>query len=55
MGNDRTKEEIQQTGKAMVENGQMGYEDLCEMLVEGVIDIESIEQTSETTEMEVRS
>jgi hypothetical protein len=44
MGNDWTKEELAQAGKAMMANGQMGYEEFCEMIADGVPVIERFEQ-----------
>ena len=44
MGKDWTKEELQQASKAMMANGQMGYEEFCEMLESGVPSIERFEQ-----------
>jgi len=55
MGKDWTKEELEQASRAMMANGQMGYEEFCEMLAGGVFDIESADQTAETAEKEVRS
>ena len=36
MGKDWTKEELAQVSKAMMANGQMGSEEFCEMLTDGV-------------------
>jgi hypothetical protein len=55
MGKDWTKEELQQASKAMMANGQMGYEEFCKMLAEGVFDTENSEVATENTDMEVRS
>ena len=55
MGKDWTKEELEQASKAMMACGQMGYEEFLEKLTDGVFDLESADQTAETTEMEVRS
>ena len=44
MGKDWTKEELVQASKAMMANGQMGYEEFCEMLERGVPVIERFEQ-----------
>lgn len=55
MGKDWTKEELGQASNAMMANGQMGYEEFCEMLEGGVFDIESHKETAETAEKEVRS
>ena len=55
MGKDWTKEELEQVSKAMVESGQMGYEEFCELLANGVFDIENTAKTAKTTEKEVRS
>ncbi|MGE4284024.1 MAG: hypothetical protein AB7G87_09925 [Clostridia bacterium] len=55
MGKDWTKEELQQASKAMKSNGHMGYEEFCKQLTDGVFNIESTDQTAETTETEVRS
>ena len=55
MSKDWTKEELGQASKAMMANGQLGYEEFCEMLVDGVFDIESPKETAETAEKEVRS
>ena len=55
MGKDWTKEELQQASEAMVESGQMGYEEFCELLANGVFDTENSEVAAETTEMEVHS
>lgn len=55
MGKDWTKQELQQASNAMIANGQMGYEEFCEMLADGAFDTENSELVAETTEMEVRS
>ena len=55
MGKDWTKEELGQASRAMMANGQLGYEEFCKQLTDGVFDIESAEQTAETDEKEVRS
>lgn len=55
MGKDWTKEEIQQASKAMMANGQMGYEEFCKMLADGVFDTENSEVAAETTRTDVRS
>lgn len=55
MGKDWTKEELRQASKAMMGCGQIGYEEFCKQLTDGVFDIESTDQTAETTETEVRS
>jgi len=55
MGKDWTKEELEQASKAMMANGHMGYEEFCKQLTDGVFNIESTDQTAETTETEVRS
>lgn len=55
MGKDWTKEELQQASKAMMASGQMGYEEFLEKLTDGMFDIESPKETSETTEKEVHA
>lgn len=55
MGKDWTKEELVQASKAMMANGQMGYEEFCEMLEGGVFNSESPKETAETAEKEVSS
>jgi hypothetical protein len=55
MGKDWTIEELEQASKAMMASGQIGYEEFCEMLENGMFDIKSTEHTSEPTGMEVRS
>ena len=55
MGKDWTKEELTQASKTMMANGQMGYEEFCKQLTDGVFDIESADQTAKTSETEVRS
>ncbi len=44
MGNDWTKEELEQASKAMMASGQMGYEEFCKRLESGVPVIERFEQ-----------
>lgn len=55
MSKNWTKEELQQASKAMMASGQMGYEEFCKMLADGVFDTENSEVVTETTETEVRS
>jgi hypothetical protein len=55
MGKDWTKEELGQASKAMMACGQMGYEEFLEKLTDGVFDIESPKETTETDEKEVRT
>ncbi len=55
MGKDWTKEELVQASKAMMANGQMGYEEFCEMLADGVFDTDNSEVAAETSETEVHS
>ena len=55
MGKDWTKEELQQASKAMMANGQLGYEEFCEKLADGVFDTENSEVVTKTTELEVRA
>jgi len=55
MGKDWTKQELQQASKAMMANGQMGYEEFFKMLADGVFDTENSEVAAETTEIEVRT
>ncbi len=55
MGKDWTKEELEQASKAMMANGQMGYEEFCEMLAGGVFEIKGSEKTDDETDKEVRS
>jgi hypothetical protein len=55
MGKDWTKEELEQDSRAMMANRQLGYEEFCKQLTDGVFDIESADQTAETTERNVRS
>ena len=44
MGKDWTKEELQQASKAMMANGQIGYEEFCEKLEGSLPVIEHFEQ-----------
>jgi len=55
MGKDWTNEELEQASKAMMANGQLGYEEFLEKLAGGVFDIESADQTAEVDEKELRS
>jgi hypothetical protein len=55
MGKDWTKEELQQASKAMKSNGQMGYEEFCKQLTDGVFEIKGSEKTDDETDKEVRS
>lgn len=55
MGKDWTKEELEQVSKAMVESGQMGYEEFCKQLTDGAFDTENSEIATETSKMEVSS
>lgn len=54
MGKDWTKEELGQASKAMMACGQMGYEEFLKKLTDGVFDVESLKETAETAEKEVR-
>ncbi len=55
MGKNWTKEELEQASKVMMANGQMGYEEFLENLIDGVFDIESPKETAEVDKKEVRS
>ena len=55
MGKDWTKEELEQASKAMMANGQMGYEEFCKLLTDGVFEIKESEKTDDETDEEVRS
>ncbi len=50
MSKDWTKEELDQVSKAMIKNGHMGYEELCELLGNGVLAVESSELENDSKE-----
>lgn len=51
MGKDWTKEELKQASKAMMASGQMGYEEYCNKLADGMFDLESTELAVKPTEV----
>lgn len=55
MGKDWTKEELEQASKAMMANGQLGYEEFCEMLAGGVFEIKNPKKADDEENKEVRS
>ena len=48
MSKDWTNEELEQVSKTMIENGHMGFEELCESLWNGVFVIENSEPENTT-------
>ncbi len=55
MGKDWTKEELEQASNAMMANGQIGYEEFCKLLTDGVFEIKESEKTDDEIDKEVRS